>query len=150
MNLNSTDLIALLAVVISALSFFYSIALNIKQGKYIKHQDELNNILLLKEKSEIEKQKFADLDAKVIKYGNSKYYIKVYNQGKARAYNVDFQMIDSEWMIMDHAFPLEYFEPSKSIELNLALSLNSEMKSKCLLTWEDESGPHTKEVILIV
>jgi len=150
MNITTTDIIALIAVVISALSFIYSIALNVRQGKYIKHQDELNQLLLAKEKAEIEKEQFADLNAKVIKYGQSKYYIKVYNQGKTRATNVDFTMIESKWMIMDHAFPLEYLEPGNSVDINLSLYIGSELKSKCKITWEDKSGKQEREVILVV
>ena len=56
MNITTTDVIALIAVIISAFSFIYSIVLNLKQGKYIKHQDELNQILLAKEKAEKEKE----------------------------------------------------------------------------------------------
>ena len=150
MSITPTDAIALIAVIISAFSFLYSILLNIKQGKYIKNQDELNKLLLEKEKAEIENKQFAELNAKVVKYGQSKYYIRVYNQGKTRANNVNFTMIESEWMIMNHVFPLEYLDPGNSVDLSLSLFLGSELKSKCKITWEDKSGKQDRDVILVV
>jgi hypothetical protein len=150
MTFTLTDIIALGAVIISALSFLYSIVLNIKQGKYIKHQDELNKLLLKKEKAELEKELFADVSARIVKFGQSKYYIRVYNQGKNKAINVNFEMIDSKWMIMNHAFPLEYLDPGSSVDLNLALFLGCEQKGKCIITWEDKSGKQEREVILLV
>ena len=150
MNVTTTDLIALLAVFVSVLSFIYSIILNINQGKYIKHQDQLNQLLLEKEITERQKEQFAEVGAKVVKYGQSKYYIKVYNQGKARANNVTFTITESEWRIMDHAFPLEYLDAGSSVDLGLSLFLGSELKNKCKITWEDKSGHQEREVILIV
>jgi hypothetical protein len=47
--MNTTDKIAIAALVVSVLGFVYTVILNWRQGNYIKTQHELNKLALAKE-----------------------------------------------------------------------------------------------------
>lgn len=140
-----TDIISL---IIATCAFLYAIYLGCRQTKYIKCQDELNQLLISKEKVEKEKQQCAEVDANLITIGNDKYQIKVFNKGLATAYNVEFEMPDTLWVVIVDYFPLEYLEPQKSVEINVLIPPNTQRKQKCKIYWDDKLGKHEKETIL--
>ena len=146
-----SDYISIGAVVVSSFSIIVSIILYKNQKKYIKTQDDLNKLLLNKEKNEIEQSNNAFVSANVVSMGNSKYRIRVYNTGKSRANDVKISYPEKHsWFIMDDKFPMKFIDPNKSVDLPLSISLNSESKITIIIIWKDISSNEekTNEVIL--
>ncbi len=144
-----SDMIALIAVALSLLAFVYSIINNVRQNKYIKTQDELNGILLHKEKKSLSLENKAQISATFVRYGPKDKRIRVYNKGDSRATNVNIEFLeDPNWLIMDDIFPLEFLDSGDSVELIVSLHMQSSRKAKCKLTWMDISGENEIEVIL--
>jgi len=144
-----SDYISIGAVIVSVISIIVSIILYNKQNRYIKTQDDLNQLLLTKEKKEVDSSEEAFVSANVVKMGNGNYRIRVFNKGKGRANNVDISYPEEHnWMIMNNIFPLEFLESGQSVELILALNMGAQSKIKAVFTWNDKNGAKTNEVIL--
>lgn len=146
-----SNYISISAVVVSLISIIVSIILYINQKKYIKTQDDLNKLLLYKEKNEIEQNNSAFVSANVVSMGNSNYRIRIFNTGKSRANNVKISYPEEHsWFIKDEKFPMRFIDPNKSVDLPLSIFLNSESKITIIITWKDNSSNEEKrnEVIL--
>lgn len=136
------------SLIFSIISLLVSICVGLSQIYYTKRQDELNQLLVAKEKDELKKEQCANVSANLIKIGVEKHKIKVLNQGKSIASNVNFTMFDTDWVVITDHFPLEYLEPQQSVEIYVFIPPNSKSTQKCEITWEDKSGKHEKETII--
>ncbi len=144
-----SDYISIGAVCVSVISIIVSIFLFNNQKKYIKTQDELNKLLLNKEKKEVESTDEALVSANVVRMGSKNYRIRVFNKGKGQANNVNISYFEqNNWMIMNNILPIEFIKSGQSVDLILALHMNTQSKVKAILTWEDKKGSKENIVIL--
>lgn len=144
-----SDYASIVAISVSIISITFSIIRYNKQRKYIKTQDELNQLLLAKEKKEVDSSDEAIVSANMVKMGKENYRIRVFNKGKGRANNVDISYPeDHDWIIMNRVFPLEFLLSGQSVELMLAPHMGAQSKIKAVLTWNDKNGEKKNEVIL--
>jgi len=78
--------------------------------------------------------------------------MKVWNSGKATAYNVDFSLPEEcKTVIFKDKVPYEVLESGKSFEEHAMINLSSSHKFKVTTNWDDEQGiSHSKENILSI
>lgn len=144
-----SDYIAIGAIIVSFVSIIVSIILYNNQKKYIRTQDDLNKLLLQKEKNNIEAAEEAYVSANVVKVGSSNHRIRIFNKGSNGADNVRISFPEEHnWIVRDDKFPLEFLDPRQSVDILLAMHLSSQSKVKIILYWIDKKGPHENDVIL--
>jgi hypothetical protein len=149
--MTTSDLISGVAVVLSFLSVVASVIIYLNQKKYIQNQDRLNALLLRKEQAELESEGDAEVSANVVPIGTSKYRIRIFNKGKAKATDVQIRFPeDHDWLIKDEILPLEFLDSGKSVDLILMLFAGSKRKVKAILSWQDHRGRMENEAILTV
>lgn len=140
--MGSSDIIALIALFVSlavaAVTFwFYR-----RQLALIDTQEQLNRRLLEKDEADTIEARQADIGAKLVRLGNSKYRVKVFNRGKSAARNVRIEFLDGNGMIPNDEirskFPMEVLEQHGSIELIAAVHMQTPRKQAVLLKWADD------------
>ena len=96
---------------------------------------------LEKIQAEENKEKKANIEARVIKISKGSYRLKVWNSGNETAYNVEVS-IPKEYsvIIMKDKMPFEYLEPGNIFEECVVIHMQSAPKFKVISKWEDEMG----------
>lgn len=143
--------IATVALILSIYSTHKTSKLNKLQGEVMAIEKELSKLQLEREKNETTMALKADLSASVIKLGNSKERLKVFNKGKAIATNIRFEQIGDAnvFLYTDGIFPLESLEPYQSVELVLAAHDGSASKIAVRLTWDDGSEKNCSKDMVV-
>lgn len=124
-----------------------------------KVKDRLNNIeeklkrydLEEKEKEREEATKSC-VEARVMKISSGNYIMKVWNSGKATAYNVDFQTLEeNKDIVWRDKVPYEFLESGKNFEELVIVHNGTPSKFKVTTTWTDKQGvQYSKEQIVTV
>ena len=118
------------------------------QVKLSEVEEKLKEYELALKKRELEKiqaeenkEKKANIEARVIKISKGSYRLKVWNSGNETAYNVEVS-IPKEYsvIIMKDKMPFEYLEPGNSFEECVVIHMQSAPKFKVISKWEDEMG----------
>lgn len=144
---------------------FPTVALGLSIISYIdsrkanKVKDRLNEVegklkkydLEQKEKDREDATK-ACVEARVMKISKGKYKMKVWNSGKATAYNIDFEILNEcKGMVFREKVPYEFLESGKNFEEHVIVHNGTPNKFKVTTTWTDEQGsPYSKEQIVTV
>lgn len=106
------------------------------------------------EKIEQEKTEstLACVEARIVNISRGQYRLKIWNSGRATAYNVDYKMAeDSGAIIVEPKVPYEFLEAGKSFEENILIHLGTKSKFGLITTWIDEEGQtHSKEQIVSI
>lgn len=140
------------AIILSILSFIDSRKANKVRGRLNEIEEKLKKYELEdKEKERLEASK-ACVEARIMNIAKFTYKMKVWNSGKATAYNVDFEIpTEIEVVIFRDKVPFEFLEPGKNFEEAVVVHHGTPDKFKITTTWEDERGiKHSKEQILTV
>ena len=118
----------------------------IKSNKCTQVQVKLYDLALKKyelEKieREVNREKKACVEARIIKISQGKYKLKVWNSGDVTAYNIDVE-IPSEYniILMKDKMPFEYLEPGNGFEEHVVVHMQSSRKFKIICKWEDKNG----------
>jgi hypothetical protein len=144
-----SDISSLVAVALSFLSIVATIFIYINQKKYISTQNKLNELLLQKEKAELDSSTEGDVSANVVHIGTNHYRIRVFNKGGGRADNVSIEYPEEhDWMIMDDVLPIDFLDSGQGVDIKLALFAGCKSKIKAILHWDDVKGKRQKEIIL--
>lgn len=150
-TINTGDVIAGLAFLMSAYATWRTILFNERQKALIESQEKLNNLLLKKEKNEEVSNMKADLGASFIKLGSNKYRLKLWNKGNATARNVYIEFPDGNDVIMksdiEEKFPLESLEKYQSVEVNASVCFNTKRKHTINIVWDDSSKKHNEKLV---
>lgn len=104
---------------------------------------------LEKIKKEVNREKKAFIDARIIKISQGKYKLKVWNYGDATAYDIDVE-IPSEYniVLMKDKMPFEYLESGNGFEEHVVVHMHSSRKFKVICKWKDKNGEqHSNEQI---
>lgn len=136
------------AIVISGLSYRDSKKANKIRGRLNEVEEKLKNFEREEKEREREEATKACVEARVVKISKGKYKMKVWNSGKATAYNVNFQtQPEYENMVL----PYEFLEPGKSFEEHVLVYMGTPRKFNLTTNWVDNQGnPHSKDQILSV
>ncbi|RHU30982.1 hypothetical protein DXD68_04095 [Parabacteroides sp. TM07-1AC] len=124
--------------------------LNAQQEQLNDQQTKLNEYQLQKSKEEELEKKQALIEAYVFKTmdrrGNSAWRMKIYNKGKAKASNINFESESLEMdnsinlLIADNTLPIPSLLPQGSVEFAVILCTGHKLSHRFKFTWEDESG----------
>jgi len=150
LTLNSSDIIALTALAVSALAAWKTIRFNERQKSLIESQERLNNLLFEKEESAATSAKRADLGVTIVKSGSSNYRLKIWNKGKSCARQVSISFPDGNDLVPDREIaeklPLERLEPFQSVDLIAAIHMRTKRKHTVELSWSDDAGAENKKL----
>ena len=136
-------------VIVSVLSLIIAFISLCQSGRAQKLQNKVNELELQLKQYEVDKlnkekadAQTACVEARFISMGQGKYRIKVWNSGKAPAYNVIAKFADDPEIMLfnDDKMPYEVLEANKSFELQLIVHLGSSHKARIITEWYDESG----------
>lgn len=129
------------AIVLSIFSYFDSRKANKVQERLIKVEEKLKNYELEEKEKEREEALKACIEARIVKISQKNYRMKIWNSGKAIAYNVDFN-IGQEYklMVLRNKVPFEFLEPNKSFEENVYVHGGTSKKINMKTIWKDKEG----------
>lgn len=153
MSIGYSEVVASLALLLSGYSMYKSSKFNEHQKQVNTNQDALNKRLLAKEESEILDSKKADIGANIIKLGQNKHRLKIFNTGASSARNVDIQFPDGSELVVDSdvnsKFPYEVLEPRAGIELIALATFGRSPKHKIILKWEDDFSKRNEKTVFV-
>lgn len=144
----ATYIMPIAAVVVSVIALKKSDKCTQVQVKLSEVEQKLQEYDLALKKYELEKierevnrEKKACVEARIIKISTGKYKLKVWNSGDKIAYNIDVE-IPSEYniILMKDKMPFEYLEPGNGFEEHVVVHMQSSRKFKVICRWEDENG----------
>lgn len=126
---------------ISIASLTISIATYLIDDKKLKKQQALiNEYQIEKNKEEQEEKGKALIECSVVKTGGSKLdYLKIYNRGKATAFNINIEVLDLKDNIdfMEHCIPFPKLIPQQSFDLHYFLDCGGRDYHTIKITWDD-------------
>jgi hypothetical protein len=143
LKLSASDIIALMALAVSAWSLVQSIHFNRRQEAFERTSQRLNNLLIEKEGAEASDQIRAEISANFYKAGKNDHRLKVFNRGKAPAWNLRVEILDGDMLIpseFDRKFPVPLLEPQSGVELIAAVQAGSASRAHIKAIWDDASG----------
>lgn len=142
----------LIAILLSILSFRDSRKANKVRDRLNELEEKLKRYAIEEKEKEREQASKACVDARIVNISKNKYKLKVWNSGKATAYNVDYE-IPPEYngTIWRDKVPYEFLEPGKNFEEHVLVHMGTPRKFTVIIKWEDERGNlHSKEQILTI
>lgn len=141
-----------IALLLSLLSFIDSRKANKVQKRLNLVEEKLKKYELEEKEREREESTKACVEARVIKISKGNYKMKIWNSGKAIAYNVNF-IIPEEYrgIVWKEKVPYEFLEPNKSFEECVLVHSGTPNKFLVTTTWEDNQGiSYSKEQIVTI
>ncbi len=131
----------LIAIVISSISLFQSHKSSKLQNR-INVLEEKNKLYELEEREkEKENATKACIEARVYNISKGKYALKIWNSGKAKAYDVDYRI--GEGYSLDtirQKVPYEFLEAGKSFEEHAIVHSGTSRKFIIVTEWKNEIG----------
>lgn len=150
-SISASDIVASLALIISAYAAWKTVQFNEKQKSLIESQEKLNQRLLEKEEAESISDKKADLGASFIKLGSNAHRLKIWNKGKSTARNVSIEFPGGSDCIVEselaEKFPLEALDTHQSVELIAAVHMGTRSKHTIKLIWSDGLSQHNEKTV---
>lgn len=131
------------SLLISILALSCSFYTYIRHDKKIKEQERiLNEYQIQKNNSEINESKKALIKGNIVKCGNGKRILKVFNAGKAIAYNINLEILDDD-IEQKGVYDLDFetyrmMNPQDYTETNFFLSEGHTQTLNVKFTWKDE------------
>lgn len=151
MAVTPSDIIALLALLLSTYATWQTIKSNKRQESLVEGQERLNALLLKKELGESVAAGQADLGASFVRLGGGSCRLKVFNKGKVPARNVEIEFPEGNEIIIKSEirdkFPLEVLDTHQSVELVAAVSMGSPRKLPIRLKWSDEQNSSNEKTL---
>lgn len=146
-----SEIIAFLALILSGYATYRSLKFKNSEKELLEVQKKLNLLMFEKEKREADQVSKADLGANFISTGNHNFRLKIFNKGKAPAYNVTIAFPDGNDMVDEHSIkqklPLEKMEQGQSVDLLASYGSDSNMKLKVELKWQNEDGYNQNKIV---
>ncbi|SDH44045.1 hypothetical protein [Desulfosporosinus hippei] len=144
--------IPFVALGLSIVSFKDSRKANKVRDRLSELEEKIKKYELEEKEKEREEATKACVEARIIKISKGNYKMKVWNSGKATAYNVDFTIPqECKGMIWRDKVPYEFLESGKNFEEHVLVHFGTPEKFKLTTTWTDEQGTsYSKEQILTV
>lgn len=138
------DVVAVLALALSAWSMKMTIDFNRRQNEFIETNEKLNQLLIEKESQETLLQKKADVSANFINIGKHNHRLKVFNKGRGTARNVRLEVLDDAELLhtgdIADKFPIPILEQHQSAEVIASVHMQSANRTHIKLIWDDDMG----------
>lgn len=141
-----------IALILSILSYKDSRKANKIRKRLTDIEEKLKNYELEEKEKEREEASKATVEARIVEISKRNYKMKVWNSGKATAYNVDFIIPEeAQGTIWRDKVPYEFLETGKGFEERVMVYDGTPNKLKITITWTDIEGtPHSKEQLLTI
>lgn len=142
-----------LSIVIALVAFWDTRKTNKLSRRVNEIEEQLKCYQLEEKKKEIEEFKKACVEARVYKISQGKYKMKIWNSGKATAYDVDFVVNNEEHkgMVFKDKTPYEVLESGKSYEEHVLVHMGTPRKFTVSTIWKDvDDIEHSKEQIVSI
>lgn len=140
MNLSVSDLVSILALLVSGYAIWTTGRFNKRQIELVEGQKQLTAQQLRQGEAEAIEAKRADIGANFVKVGNH-YRLKIFNRGMASARNVNVEFVDGGDTFIGSditaKLPMEVLEPHQAIELIAAVHIGTKSKHTLRLLWAD-------------
>ncbi len=152
MNIPLGTIFSGIAILISGIALLRTEIFRKFEKEQIKMRNELDGLLLNKEKQSIVKTKSADFGARILSYGKNDKKLEITNKGMATARQVNIEFPEGNHILIESdirtKFPLETMEPGQSVQLIVADSLGVvERKLLIRISWKDEAREeNTKDI----
>ena len=151
MSIGPSDVLATLALALSAYATWKTLKFNERQKSLIESQELLNQRLLRREDLEARTGLKAEMGATFVKLGSNSYRLKIWNKGKSAARNLTIEFPEGDDCFIDSdvqsKFPLEVLEPQQSVELIAAVGMDTKRKHTISLCWSDELQTHNQKTL---
>lgn len=139
-----------IAIGLSIFSYRDSRKANKVQGRLKEVEEKLKKYELEDKEKEREEATKACVEARIVKISKGNYRMKVWNSGKATAYNVDFEAHDGG-QVERGKVPYEFLESGKNFDEYVFVYMGTPNKFKVTTTWTNKEGvPYSKEQIVTV
>lgn len=146
-----SEIIAFLALLLSGYATYRSLKFKNSEKELVEVQKKLNLLMFEKEKREADQVSKADIGANFISTGKHNYRLKIFNKGKAPAYNVTIGFPDGNDMVDEYSIkrklPLEKMEQGQSVDLLASYGSDSKMKLKVELKWQNKDGKEQTKIV---
>lgn len=153
MVITVSDVIAVIALLVSVYAIWTTSRFNKRQLSLIESQEQLNQRLLAQGESEALESLKADVGARLVKLGSSKYQLKVFNKGKAAARRIEIEFPQGNNLVPDnelkHKFPMEILEKHQSVDLIAAVHMGTPVKQTAILRWVDEHSETNEKIVYL-
>lgn len=144
MDVSLGDVISAIALLFSGYATWRSRGSRRKEEELIEIQYKLNALMLDKEEREAQSANEAEIGANFISLGSKRHRLKVFNRGKATAYQVSIRFPEGNDCIIDadlqEKFPMESIEPGQAVELVASFSMHAKRKHAIKLSWKNAQG----------
>lgn len=150
MTVDVSDVIAIGALIISAISLWQNYKYSKKQEDVISLEKKLNALLIQKEEEEKENKLQADIKGRYYKIGKN-YRLKIWNDGHGLAKNVEIiehdnsPLLDSE---IKAKFPLD-LESKQNVDLIASVGIDTTSKHELKLSWLDGKGQEIQKILTL-
>lgn len=141
-----------IALMLSIFSFRDSRKASKVQERLNELEEKLKKYELEEKEKERKEANKSCVEARIIKISKGKYVMKIWNSGKATAYNIDFS-IPEEYrnMVWREKLPYEFLESGKNFDEYVMVYGRCPSKLKVTTTWEDKNGEsYSKEQIVSI
>lgn len=140
------------AILLSILSYKDSRKASKVQDRLNEIEGKLKKYELEEKEKEREEATKACVEARVMNISRGKYKMKIWNSGKATAYNVNFSISEEyKGMVWRDKVPYEFLESGKSFEEHVMVHNGTPDKFKVTTTWTDDKGrSYSKDQIVTV
>lgn len=141
-----------IAIILSIVSYIDSKKANKVQERLNTVEEKLKKYELEEKEKEREEATKAVVEARIYKVSKNSYRMKIWNSGKATAYNVDFNAPE-EWkgFIRRDKVPYEFLEAGKNFEEHIIVYCGMPDKFMVTTTWTDKQGnTFSKEQIVTI
>jgi hypothetical protein len=146
------DIVALLALGVSAYSMKKTSDFNKRQNEFIETNDKLNKLLLEKESTELMHKNKADISVNFIKTGKNNHRLKVFNKGNNTARNVRMEFPEGNSILhssdLDTKLPIPIMEQHQSVELLAIVGFGSDSRMTIKLIWDDDFGSNNEKTLM--
>lgn len=145
-------IVPIIALILSIISFSDSRKAGKIQERLNEVEEKLKKYELEEKEKAREDAKKAVIEARVVKISKGSYRLKIWNSGKATAYNIDFNLQEGyEGVVRRNKVPYEFLESGKNFEEVVFVHSGTPHKFMITTTWSDESGvSYCKEQIVSI
>lgn len=146
------DIIALCSLIGSVVMFVLNIINQLKSKKFAQNANAYNesakkyyDLAVEQLKVNINNVNKAKCDANIVKIGNNKWILKIFNKGNSDASDVTFKyLVDEAPPIIGprrDTFPIKLLEPQKNVDCHLIIHMGLPSSSwEYEITWKNEDG----------
>lgn len=148
-----SDIVSLIALAVSVYAIWTTSRFNKRQESLIDSQEKLNNRLLEQGESDALDAQKANVSARLVHIGGTKYRVRVFNKGKVPARSVRLSFPEPNRLIIEsevrEKFPMEVLEVQQSVDLIASVTFQTPSKQKLLIEWSDDFSERNEKIVYL-